>query len=273
MRLPPVTSALIIAVAMSAAPVRIAIVPLTGQNMRTQALDDLSVRLGAAFEAEGFTVTPPATTAAALGNDAKALTAAQIPQLARTLAVEFVATGKVSRQGRFHTLDVRVLSGTDASVLARHSRRVRSMASMERELKRAARSINAVLRPADQPALAEVAEEEEEEPGFAVRDYAWVPALGGIALAGCGTYFLLQTQDAADELSKRRLSDDRAADVAAYGRQSEALMFGSFMLASGALASAVAMYLLSGDEEEDGVSVMVAPTANGGVASVRWSLP
>lgn len=281
---PPVTSALIIAVALSTAPVRIAVAPLAGHNMRTAALDDLSVRLGAAFEAEGFITTSPATTAAALGSDTKALTDAQVPQLARTLAVEFVALGKVTRQGRMHTLKVRVLSGTDGTVVASHTRSVRSMSGMQRELQRAARLINAALRPADKPALVEVAEGEEalEEGESTVRDFAWLPALGGIALAGSGSYFLLQTQDAADELSKRRLSDERAADVAAYGRQSETLMFGSFMLAGGALASAAAMYFLSRDEEgeeDEGdavtvtLSVAVGPTAHGGVAGIRWSLP
>lgn len=270
---PPVTFALLIVVAVSAAPIKIAIVPLSGQNMGEQALDELSRRLAAALEHEGFTVTSPQTTAAALGNDAAKFTDAQVSDLARTLAVELVAVGNVARSGRVHQFDLRVLNASDAAVLATHSRKVRSMSGMQAELKRAARSVSAVLRPTDQPIVTEVV---DDSPAPKLRSFAWAPALGAAVLSGAGTYFLLQSQDAADDLSNRRMTEARAATVADSGRQSESLSWASFMLAGGALTAAAAMYFLSSEEEDDdddSVSFSVALSSKGAFAGVRWELP
>lgn len=269
------TCALLLAVALSAAPSKLAVAPLAGQNVSDQTLEDLSRKLAAAFEREGFTVTSPQTAAAALGTDPGKFTDAQVPDLARSLAVELIAVGNIARVGKVHQVDIRVLNGTDAKVLATHSRKVRSLAGVNAELKRAARSLTAVVRPSEQ-AVTNVEAPEDDAPTN-LRQYAWAPALGGIALAGAGTYFLLQTQDSADELRRRRMTEAQAQNVSRYGQQSESMTWGAFMLAGGAIGAAAAMYLLSDDdaEEEDdaAVTISVGASANGAFAGVRLDLP
>lgn len=261
---------LLISAALAAAPSKLAVTPLSGQNLDEQTLDDLSRKLATAFEREGFTVTSPQTTAAALGEDAHEFRDDKAPELARALAVELVVVGNIAKSGKEHLVDLRVLNGADAAVLATHSRKVRSLAGVQAELKRAARALTAVIRPSDQPTT--VIEPDDSTPSRA-RSYAWLPAAGGIVLIGAGTYFLLQTQDSADALELRRMSDRQAFATANNGRQSESLTWASFMLAGGALAAAGAMYFLAPSEDEEAVSVSVLASPQGGAASVSWVLP
>ncbi|WP_171819053.1 hypothetical protein [Pyxidicoccus fallax] len=107
-----------------------------------------------------------------------------------------------------------------------------------------------------------------------LRRWAWLPAAGGVALAGVGTLFYLQAGDKYDELDEGGTGTPirDAAGVASSGRRAQTLSRVAFGLAGASLVTGAVMYLLPGDAPPK-----VQPTATvvpgGGMVGLSGTLP
>ena len=86
--------------------------------------------------------------------------------------------------------------------------------------------------------------------GHPLRRWAWIPAAGGVALAGVGTVFYLQAGDKYDELDQggRDAPIRDPEGVASSGRRAQTLSRVAFGLAGAGLVTGAVMFLLPGDE-------------------------
>ena len=106
--------------------------------------------------------------------------------------------------------------------------------------------------------------------------WAWVPAAGGAALLGVGTYFYLDADKNYRELTSPDLADkQKGLDLKVAGQRSQNLSRGAFVLGAAGVVTTGLVYLLSGTREED--SVQVRPTAavgpRGGMVGLVGTLP
>jgi len=93
--------------------------------------------------------------------------------------------------------------------------------------------------------------------------WAWVPAAGGAALLGVGTYFYLDAGKHYRELTDPALADkQKGVDLKAVGERSQNLSRAAFALGAAGVVTTGLVYLLSGTREED--AVQVRPTASVG---------
>jgi hypothetical protein len=106
--------------------------------------------------------------------------------------------------------------------------------------------------------------------------WAWVPAAGGAALVGVGTYFYLDAAKNYRELTDPALADkQKGLELKAAGERSQNLSRAAFALGAAGVVTTGLVYLLSGTREEDGVQVR--PTASvgrqGGMVGLVGTLP
>ncbi len=128
--------------------------------------------------------------------------------------------------------------------------------------------------PAVQPP--EVATAKEPAPrAYPLRRWAWLPAAGGVALAGVGTLFYLQAGDKYDTLNNGGTSGPTVADpdaVAKDGRRAQTLSRVAFGLGAAAIGAGVVMFLLPGDGEAK-VQPSAAMVPGGGMVGLSGTLP
>jgi hypothetical protein len=106
--------------------------------------------------------------------------------------------------------------------------------------------------------------------------WAWVPAAGGAALLGVGTYFYLDAGKNYRELTDPALADkQKGMDLKAAGERSQNLSRAAFALGAAGVVTTGLVYILSGTREED--AVQVRPTASvsqqGGMVGLVGTLP
>ncbi|MBZ4418713.1 hypothetical protein [Myxococcus sp. RHSTA-1-4] len=122
-----------------------------------------------------------------------------------------------------------------------------------------------VVTPVEQPPAPEA---------HPLRRWAWLPAAGGVALAGVGTLFYLQAGDKYDELDKGGtdvpISDPD--DVASSGRRAQTLSRVAFGLAGVGLVTGAVMYLLPGDAPPK-VQPSAAVVPGGGMVGLSGTWP
>jgi hypothetical protein len=107
-----------------------------------------------------------------------------------------------------------------------------------------------------------------------LRRWAWLPAVGGVALAGAGTLFYLQAGDKFDTLD-RGGTDVPIRDpegVASSGRRAQLLSRVAFGLAGAGLVTGAVMFLLPGDAPSK-VQPSAAVVPGGGMVGLSGTWP
>lgn len=107
-----------------------------------------------------------------------------------------------------------------------------------------------------------------------LRRWAWLPAVGGVALAGAGTLFYLQAGDKFDTLD-RGGTDVPIRDpegVASSGRRAQLLSRVAFGLAGAGLVTGAVMFLLPGDAPPK-VQPSAAVVPGGGMVGLSGTWP
>jgi hypothetical protein len=110
---------------------------------------------------------------------------------------------------------------------------------------------------------------------YPLRRWAWLPAAGGVALAGVGTLFYLQAGDKYDTLNQGGTTGPTVADpdsVAADGRRAQTLSRVAYGLGAVALGASVVMFLLPGDGDAK-VQPSAAIVPGGGMVGLSGTLP
>jgi hypothetical protein len=123
--------------------------------------------------------------------------------------------------------------------------------------------------PTTPPAVSTVKEPAPRD--YPLRRWAWLPAAGGVALAGVGTVFYLKAGDKFDTLDKGTQVADPDG-VADSGRQAQTLSRVAFGLGAASLAAGVVMFLLPGDGEAK-VQPSAAAVPGGGMVSLSGTWP
>lgn len=106
--------------------------------------------------------------------------------------------------------------------------------------------------------------------------WAWVPAAGGVVLAGVGTYFFLDAGKNYNQLTDPNLADrQKGLELLANGKRSQQLSQVAYALGAAGVVTTGLVYLLSGTREEE--AVQLRPTASvgkeGGMVGLVGTLP
>ncbi|QDF02330.1 hypothetical protein [Myxococcus xanthus] len=120
-----------------------------------------------------------------------------------------------------------------------------------------------------------LAPELEPEPIRPLRRWAWLPAAGGVALAGVGTVFYLQAGDKYSRLDKDGTPDaplDNADGLASSGRRAQTLSRVAFGLGAAGLVAGAVMFLLPGELPAK-VQPSAAVVPGGGMVGLSGTLP
>lgn len=127
--------------------------------------------------------------------------------------------------------------------------------------------------PVVDPAPPVVAERVERV--YPARKWSWLPAAGGVALAGVGTVFYLKAKDRFDELDRGGSVDTPLRDpeaLASQGRSAQTLSRVAFGVGAAGLVAGAVMFLWPGD-----APARVQPTAaaipGGGMVGISGTLP
>jgi hypothetical protein len=110
-------------------------------------------------------------------------------------------------------------------------------------------------------------------PPINLRRLAWVPAAGGVVLAGAGTFFFLQARDRYNQLDKAGGSGAPldGNKLASEGHQKQTLSRIFFGLGAAGLVTGGVFYLFPGDEKAVHPTVTMGP--GGGMVGVAGTLP
>lgn len=128
--------------------------------------------------------------------------------------------------------------------------------------------------PKTEPAPTEVATAGPAPRAYPLRRWAWLPAAGGVALAGAGVFFHLQASDKYDEL-KNGGTDNPIQDpdgLVSSGKQAQTLRGVAFGLGAAAIGAGVVMYLLPGDAPPK-VQPSAAVVPGGGMVGLSGTWP
>ncbi|NVJ03402.1 hypothetical protein HV824_35650, partial [Myxococcus sp. AM009] len=120
-----------------------------------------------------------------------------------------------------------------------------------------------------------LAPELEPEPLRPLRRWAWLPAAGGVALAGVGTVFYLQAGDRYSRLDQDGTPDaplDDADGLASSGRRAQTLSRVAFGLGAAGLVAGAVMFLLPGELPAK-VQPSAAVVPGGGMVGLSGTLP
>lgn len=115
----------------------------------------------------------------------------------------------------------------------------------------------------------------EPEPIRPLRRWAWLPAAGGVALAGVGTVLYLQAGDKYSRLDKDGTPDsplDNADGLASSGRRAQTLSRVALGLGAAGLVAGAVMFLLPGELPAK-VQPSAAVVPGGGMVGLSGTLP
>lgn len=105
--------------------------------------------------------------------------------------------------------------------------------------------------------------------------WAWVPAAGGVVLAGVGTYFFLQAGQDYTALKDNTFDNGQVpASLRDAGQRKQRLSAGAFALGAVGVVTTGILYLTSGGDDKDGgLQPTVALGKTGGMVGVVGTLP
>jgi hypothetical protein len=129
--------------------------------------------------------------------------------------------------------------------------------------------------PAPTPTQEVVATPEQPAPRvYPMRRWSWLPAAGGVALAGVGAVFYRQAGDKYDELDRGGTPTpiQNADEVASSGRRAQTLSRVAFGLAGAGLVTSAVMFLLPGEAPAK-VQPSAAVVPGGGMVGLSGTWP
>ncbi len=256
-------------VQLGAAPVQLAQPPIQGVNVAPAALAFFGEHLADRLRSAGFTVITQREIGTLLGVERqRALLGCEqnsscVAELASALGADGVVAGDVGHFGDVYQVNLKVLSGANAAVLGSFSERVGSKQQVLDALERGARALStqthtSLGRPVPGPI---------EGNHASARSLAWVPAVGGGALAVAGgVLFGLAFSDYSALTTSGPVITD-GPGVAAAGKLKYWLGIGGLALGGAALVTSLLMAVLGGSEAK----VSLAPVASEHGAGVAIS--
>lgn len=140
------TSIVVMAAVLAAAPVKVAAPGLSGVNTSADLLTFVNDHLGQELTLEGLEVTTPAQIAAVVGieRQKQLLGCAEsqcVAELANALGVDAILLGSVAKLGAVIQLDVRLIGAADGKVVTLFSKRLDSEAQLLDAMTAAARAL------------------------------------------------------------------------------------------------------------------------------------
>jgi hypothetical protein len=266
--------ALWVGVALAASsPLQLAQPELRGANVSRESLSFFGEHLAGRMRAAGFTVVTQREIATLLGvARQKALLGCDegstcIAELANALGADGVLVGDVGHFGDAYQVQLKVLAGGSAAVLAESSERVATEGQVLDALDRAAQRLSL-----------EVHRRLGREPPVGVataptaRSRAWIPAVGGAAFVATGALLVgLAGADYGTLTSPGpALAPADAGRVASGGALKRGVGVAALIVGGAALASSALMLALGGGE----TAVAVGPTGlDGAMVVVSGVLP
>jgi hypothetical protein len=244
----------VLVLAASPAPVKLAAPGLTPLNLTAQAATFYSDHLAQQLTELGLRVVTPSELAAVLGLERqKALMGCSadgadscMAELANAMGVDGIITGSLGKVGEVYQVNIKVVAASSAEPLATHSGRVSREEALLDECSRGARSL--ALQLLKRLRGEEAARALELRTAPTARSYAWIPAVSGGVVAAVGAGLLVAAQLRADSLAGGAtglgLGDEagRSAFIAA-GQREQALGVAGVAVGSAALLTAGAMLL------------------------------
>jgi hypothetical protein len=92
------------------------------------------------------------------------------------------------------------------------------------------------------------------------RDLSWIPAVGGVLLAGAGTYFLIQAKSDSDQLTGQSvLSIAQANQLVSNGQLAQDLAWVGFGAGAAAIVAGAMMFVLGDSGAHPSVALSVSP--------------
>lgn len=258
--------------------IKLAVPGLQGVNVTEEALTFYAEHLAQNLRAPGLMVVTAREIRTLLGferqkellgcNDAAS---SCLAELANALGVDAVVIGDVARFGDTFQINAKVVSASDATLLAQSARRVQgevetleAMAALARELGRG------VFEKKGRPVPTEL--RAQAAAGVSVKKLGWVPLGVGVAVAAAGGVLLFLAQGDAAALTGpgEPLSDMEARALRDGGSAKQ--LAGGISLAVGLTAAAVGVGMLIFGPGDAPV-VSVAPVPGGAGVVLTGVLP
>ena len=193
-------------------------------------------------------------------------------ELANALGADAVVMGDIARFDDTFQINAKVVSASDATVLAQASRRVRGqvetlegIASLARELSRALFEKKGRTVP---PELLV-----ERSSGGGLRRWSWIPLAGGAAIGGVGGVLLSLANDDAAALRASTgtpIDDAAAQSLRDDGKKKQIAGGACVVVGATALAAGLAMLIFGGS---DAPVVGLTPLPGGAAFSLSGVFP
>jgi hypothetical protein len=264
-------SLLLAVVTLSAAPVQLAQTELRGANVSKDSIEFFAEHLAARLRVAGFTVVTQREIAAILGLERQRLLlgceadGSCVAELASALGAAGVLTGTVGHFGDIFQVNLKVLKGTDATVIGEFSEQVGTEKAVLDAIDRGARSLSRQVHPKLGRPVPEGVQEVSS-----LRARAWIPAVGGgvFVVAGAVLLVLAGTDYAALTGPGAHLQTSDSLALASGGSLKRWLGVGGLSLGGAAMVVSALLFALGGTPS---TTVAVAPTDVGAGAVLLWS--
>lgn len=264
-----------VAVVLLAAPLQVAAPDLSAVDVDTKRVTFYTEHFGQALTRAGMTVVTSKQMQAVLGLERQkelmgctSESASCIAELASALGADAILSGTVARVGRSYRLSLNLVSAKDAATLSVHQAKLDDenalLDELDRVAPRMAREALIKLRPSEATQISGGVTQASSSATFA-RRYAWVPAVGGLVLAGAGTALYISSNSRLEVLTRGQFTRVEDAEAARdSGKLQRGLAYTGFGLGAAGLAAAAVMFFTGGD----GPSVAVIPNAEGAALSL-----
>jgi hypothetical protein len=249
-------------------PVKLAAPQLSVLNMDARAGTFFNEHVAAALTAQGFRVTTAKEIEELVGLERRRQlvgcdeSSACLSELANALGVDAIVSGEIGKFGGTYQILLKVNSAIDGRQLASYGARVNGEEAVLDEIAKGATAMAPQIAAAFGRTLHPVVQKQVAT----ARDFAWMPALGGVLAAGAGGFFMYQASVRYQMLeSPTRVMTLAEGDAV---RKEGSLFQGAGMTAIGvgsaALIAAGGMFLFGGERPAATASAVVLP--GGGVA-------
>jgi hypothetical protein len=284
------TAALVAAAPVGGAPIKLASPTLAGPNLSAAEAEFYLEHLAQQLIGRGLQVTTAKQIATMLGMERQRQllggcgeeTASCIQELGNALGVNGILSGEIGKfEGAFQ-VNLSVIDPVNGRSIAAYTARVSSETALLDELTYAAKKLAETLaahfkKELPVPtAMVLAAEESAERP---LRGRAWIPAAVGLASAGAGAFFLMQSEQKYQQLATST-SPISAADARALrndGAMFQTISLVGFGVGAAALASAGALFFyrreLGTQQQAPQAQLHAAPLPGGFAVTFSGVLP
>jgi hypothetical protein len=272
--------ALVPAAGFGAEPIHVAMPGLTGVNVPAQLVGFYGEHLAQKLSEQGVRVTTTKQVQALIGMERQrqlagcAEDSSCLAELSGALNADVLLVGEVASIAAAYQFNLKALDARSGKPLAGFTARVEGeslvLATLDRAAARLAADLSAKLsRPLvtaqGERQVGSVTRQAEQLQSGA-RPYAWLPAAVGVAGAGVGTLFLVQSRQAHDQLTATSGAplDGRTADALRdAGQQQQTLAMAAYGVSAAALVTAGVMFALGGSSSTVEGGVALSPGGAG----------